>query len=69
MNAVNLFGNTRMHYAVGNENFDIIKLLVKYKINLKLQNREGITPPVAAQKTDGIQIRDYLKVALFKQLE
>lgn len=63
VNATDTFGETGMHYAVGNKNFDMVKLLIKNGSNLKLKNRKGITPLVQAQKTENIPIREYLEAA------
>ncbi|KAF4629930.1 hypothetical protein G7Y89_g8218 [Cudoniella acicularis] len=65
VNAADTFGNTGMHYAVGNKDFAVVKLLIK--MNLKLKNRDGITPLVTAQKTGNIEIREYLEAELSRQ--
>jgi ankyrin repeat protein len=67
VNAADAFGNTGMHYAVGNKNMDVVRLLNENGFNLKLENLQGITPLIAAEKTENIHIRDYLKAALFEQ--
>jgi ankyrin repeat protein len=64
VNAADAFGNTGMHYAVGNKNMDMVRLLNENGFNLKLENIQGITPLIAAQKTENTPIRDYLKAAL-----
>lgn len=66
VNAADAFGCTGMHYAVGNKDFDMVRLLIENKFNLKLEDHKGITPLIAAEKTENIPIRDYLKAALFR---
>jgi ankyrin repeat protein len=67
VNAADAFGNTGMHYAVGNKNMDMVRLLNENGFNLKLENLQGITPLIAAEKTENIPIRDYLKAALSRR--
>jgi ankyrin repeat protein len=67
VNAADTFGNTGMHYAVGNKNLDMVRLLVENNFDLKLENRQGITALIAAEKTENMLIRDYLKTALLRQ--
>lgn len=67
VNAADTFGNTGMHYAVNNRNFDMVRLLIENGSNLKLENHEGTTPLIAAEKTENIPIKEYLKDALFRQ--
>jgi ankyrin repeat protein len=67
VNAADAFGSTGMHYAVGNKNFDMVRLLIENGFNLKLEDRRGITPLISAEKTENIPIRDYLKATLSRQ--
>jgi ankyrin repeat protein len=71
VNAADVFGNTGMHYAVGNKNMEMVTLLVENGFNLKLEDNQGVTPLIAAEKTENIHIRnyirDYIKAALFEQ--
>jgi ankyrin repeat protein len=67
VNAADTFGNTAMHYAVNNRNFDMVKLLTENGFNLTLEARNGNTPLIAAEKTENKLIKEYLKDALFRQ--
>jgi ankyrin repeat protein len=67
VNAADTFGNTGMHYAVNNQNLDMVRLLNENGSNLKLENQHGTTPLVAAEKTENTPIRDYLKAALSRR--
>jgi serine/threonine-protein phosphatase 6 regulatory ankyrin repeat subunit B len=69
VNAADVFGATGLHYAVGNKNFEMVKLLVENKFNLNLADRNGVTPLIAAEKTENVRIREYLKNALSGQSE
>jgi ankyrin repeat protein len=67
VNAADTFGCTGMHYAVGNKNMEMVTLLIENRFNLKLEDNQGITPLIAAEKTENIHIRNYIKAALFEQ--
>jgi ankyrin repeat protein len=67
VNAADDFGNTGMHYAVGNKNFDMVKLLVKNGFDLKLENHKGVTPLITAERSGDAQITKYIKDELLNQ--
>ena len=67
VNAADAFGCTGMHYAVGNQNLDMVRLLTENGSNLKLEDHSGNTPLIAAEKTENVPIKEYLKDALFRQ--
>ena len=67
VNAADTFGSTGLHYAVGNKDFDMVRLLIDKGANLNLKDRHGNTPLIAAEKTGNIPVKDYLKAALLKQ--
>lgn len=63
VDAQDIFGTTATHYAVGNNNFEIVNLLVKNGANLRLQDKKGHTPLMAADTGGFLNIKEYLQTA------
>jgi ankyrin repeat protein len=64
VNAADRFGSTALHYAVGNQNIQMVELLIKNGANLCLRDMYGYTALQTAERTDNLSIKDYLEVAL-----
>jgi hypothetical protein len=67
INTADTFGTTGLHYAAGNQNFDMVRLRINKGANLNLENHQGITPLISAEKTGNILIKKYLEAALLRQ--
>jgi len=63
VNAQDIFGATATHYAVGNNNFKMVNLLVKNGANLRLQDKKGRTALMAADTSGFLNIRECLQAA------
>jgi hypothetical protein len=67
VNAANMFGDTALYWAVNIQNYDMVKLLTESGADLKFKNNKGVTPLIAAEKTENVPIKEYLKKALLRQ--
>jgi ankyrin repeat protein len=68
VNAVDTFGSTGLHYAVGRRNFDMVNLLIQNGANLTLELQDGRTPLIMAEAAASIPVKELLKAALSRQL-
>ena len=64
VNAQDAFGSTGLHYAVSNQNIDMVRLLVEEgRCDVTLAAKNGVTAQIAAEKTGNIPLRDYLRAS------
>ena len=60
-NVDQLYNNwTPAMVAIDNNNFDILKLFIKYQCNINVKNISGITPLMLSIKNNNLQIYNYL---------
>jgi ankyrin repeat protein len=67
VSAANMFGDTALHWAVNIKDYEMVKLLTESGADLKFESGKGVTPLIAAEKTEYVPIKEYLKGELLRQ--
>jgi ankyrin repeat protein len=66
VNATDVFGGNALHWAVTNNDLDMVKLLIDKGANLNLET-PGHIPLITAKRIGNIRIKEYLENELIKQ--
>jgi ankyrin repeat protein len=67
VNARDVFGNSGLSYAVGQQSTDMVKLLIQRGANPKIEDNKGLTPLMSAENSGHVEALKLLKDALSGQ--